>query len=43
MIEEHYGVLLGGAVAAIAARQDAYDAAQDRASKKGTDDASEDV
>ena len=43
MIEEHYGVLLGGAVAAIAARQDAYDAAQDRASEKGTDDASEDV
>jgi integrase len=30
MIEEHYGVLLGGAVAAIAARQDAYDAEQDR-------------
>jgi integrase len=29
MIEEHYGVLLGGAIAAIAARQDAYDAAQD--------------
>ena len=28
MIEEHYGVLLGGAVAAIAARQDAYDAEQ---------------
>jgi integrase len=29
MIEEHYGVLLGGAIAAIAARQDAHDAAQD--------------
>ena len=31
MIEEHYGVVPGGAVAAIAARQDAYDADQDRA------------
>jgi integrase len=30
MIEEHYGVLLGGAIAAIAARQDAFDTEQDR-------------
>jgi hypothetical protein len=38
MIEEHCGVLLGGAVAGIAARQDAYDAeqeAKDRASDEG--------
>ena len=38
MIEEHYGVLLGGAVAAIAARQDAYDAAQDRATRRESED-----
>jgi integrase len=37
MIEEHYGVLLGGAIAAIAARQDAYDAAQDRATDRATE------
>jgi integrase len=37
MIEEHYGVLLGGAVAAIAARQDAYDAEQDRAAEQASD------
>ncbi len=37
MIEEHYGVLLGGAVAAIAARQDAYDADQDRAITRPSD------
>ena len=37
MIEEHYGVLLGGAVAAIAARQDAYDADQDRAIMRPSD------
>jgi integrase len=34
MIEEHYGVLLGGAVAAIATRQSAYDAEQDRAADR---------
>jgi integrase len=36
-IEEHYGVLLGGAVAAIAARQDAYDAEQDPAADRPAD------
>jgi integrase len=43
MIEEHHGVLLGGSIAAIAARQNAYYAEQDRAAEEGTDDASEDV
>jgi integrase len=38
MIEEHYGVLLGGAVAAIAARQDAYDAEQQRATERPADE-----
>jgi integrase len=37
MIEEHYGVLLGGAVAAIAARQDAYDVEQDRTADQPAD------
>ena len=37
MIEEHYGVLLGGAVAAIAARQDAYDAEQTRDADRDAD------
>ena len=36
MIEEHYGVLLGGAVQAIAARQDAYHAEQDRAADRAS-------
>jgi integrase len=43
MIEERYGVLLGGAVAAIAARQDAYDADQDRAAQQGSDSDRSDV
>lgn len=34
---EHYGVLLGGAVAAIAARQDAYDAEQDQVAEAALD------
>ena len=38
MIEEHYGVLLGGGVAAIAARQDAYDAEQDRTANRPSDE-----
>ncbi len=38
MIEQHYGVLLGGAVAAIAARQDAYDAEQDQAFERPSDE-----
>ncbi len=37
MIEEHYGVLLGGAAAAIAARQDAYDAEQTRDAERDTE------
>jgi hypothetical protein len=40
MIEEHYGVLLGGAIAAIAARQDAYDIEQDRVAEEGTEERS---
>jgi integrase len=38
MIEEHRGVLLGGPVAAIAARQDAYDAEQDRTATRTSDE-----
>jgi integrase len=38
MIEEHYGVLLGGAVAAIAARQNAYDAEQTRDADRDADE-----
>jgi hypothetical protein len=37
MIEEHYGVLLGGAVAAIAARQDAYDTEQHQTADRTAD------
>jgi integrase len=37
MIEEHYGVLLGGAVQAIAARQDAYHAEQDWAADRASE------
>ena len=38
MIEEHYGVLMDGATAAIAAIQDAYDAEQDWAADRATDE-----
>lgn len=40
MIEEHYGVLLGGAVKSITARQDAYDAEQERGADRPADERS---
>lgn len=43
MIERHYGTLLGGAGASIAARLAAYHAEQERARDRGADDASEGV
>jgi hypothetical protein len=40
MIEEHYGVLLGAAIAGLAARLDAYYAEQECEAEEGTDEAS---
>jgi hypothetical protein len=43
MLEEHYGVLPSGAVAAIGARLDAYDAEQDRVKERPSDELHQDV
>ena len=40
MIERHYGVLLTGAAASIAERQAAFEAEQDRATERATEEGS---